>query len=181
MRYSLIDLASVVRQTMPQSFDLIFKSSLRGMTHTVPDAIMVAIATIITQAYRTSTEHVLTYGGRHEFVCPALNYDQYLELKAAWQWLTKEDYTIFNKVHSADFSKQEYFWRKKQDRSSALFDGREVYMIVPARSEKVVRGEIYILETRNCDNLLDGKEAVRLHLPHSDLDITLKTQQLKEA
>ncbi|QVW55614.1 hypothetical protein pEaSNUABM9_00018 [Erwinia phage pEa_SNUABM_9] len=180
MRYSLIDLASVDRQTMPQSFDLVFKSSLRGMTHNVPDAIMVAIAIIITQSYRSCTEHVLTYG-RHEFVCPALNYEQYLELKAAWQWLTKEDYTLFNKVHSADFSKQEYFWRTKQNRSSALFDGREVYMIVPTRSEKVVRGIIYVLETRNCTDLLDGKNAVQLHLPHSDLNITLKSPQLKEA
>ncbi|QVW28569.1 hypothetical protein pEaSNUABM8_00072 [Erwinia phage pEa_SNUABM_8] len=180
MRYSLIDLASVERQTMPQSFDLVFKSSLRGMTHNVPDAIMVAIAIIITQAYRSCSEHVLTYG-RHEFVCPALNYEQYLELKAAWQWLTKEDYTLFNKVHSADFSKQEYFWRKKQERTSALFGGREVYMVIPTLTEKVRRGIIYIVETRNCDSLLDGKEALRMELPHSGMTIDLRSPQLKEA
>lgn len=180
MRYSLIDLASVTRQTMPfKSFDLVFKNSLRGMTHNVPDAIMVAFAIIITRAYQNATEHVLTYG-QHEFVCPALDYNQYLELKAAWQWLTKDDYTLFNKVHSADYSKQEYFFRQNNERTSALFDGREVYMVVPSTMKNPVQGIIYVRETRNCDTLLDFKQNLRLELPHSGLAVELSTPKLKE-
>lgn len=181
MRYSLIDLASVDRQTMPYpSFDLVFNTSLRGMTHNVPDAIMVAIAIIITRAYHSATEHVITYG-RHEFVCPALDYNQYLALKDAWQWLSKDDYTMFNKVHSADFAKQEYFFRLKKERCSAKFDGREVYLIAPARMTKPMRGEILVRETRNCTTLLDGKESLRMNLPQSGIAIDLRTPQLKEA
>ncbi|ANZ48360.1 hypothetical protein BIZ78_gp215 [Erwinia phage vB_EamM_Caitlin] len=175
MRYSLDDLASVVRQTMPfPAFDLTFKSSVnRHIVHTIPEPIMVAFAIIITHAYRSCSAHTLTYG-QHEFHCPALDYDDYLRLKDAWQWLSKDDYTLFNKVHSADFSKQEYFFREKNARVSAMFNGCEVYMVIPTLAAREVHGAVLVRQTQVCDTLLDFPSPVKMHLPHSGADIVLK-------
>lgn len=178
MRYSLDDLASVVRQTMPYpAFDLVFKSSLRGMRHTVPEPIMVAFAIIITHAYRSCSAHTLTYG-QHEFHCPALDYDDYLRLKDAWQWLTRDDYTLFNKVHSADFAKQEYFFRQKNARRSALFNDCEVYMVIPTLAAKDVVGEIVVRQTQLCNTLLDFPSPVRME-PMNDSERRLGMNFIK--
>lgn len=170
MRYSLDDLASVVRQTIPfPAFDLAFNASInRRIVHTIPEPIMVAFAIIITHAYRSCSAHTLTYG-QHEFYCPALDYDEYLRLKDIWQWLSKDDYTLFNKVHSADFSKQEYFFREKNARRSAMFNGCEVYMVIPTLSAKEVQGEILVRQTQVCTTLLDIPSSVHMQPPATEV------------
>lgn len=160
MRIRLIDLASVDRQT--SSVTLTFKSS-QPFVLKVPEAILVGLAMVIMRAYHTATTYRVKYGD-YLFEIDALDYEQYLSLKHVWQWLTNEDYTPYSKVYSADYTAMCHYFRKRNQRTPAIFDGMEVMLVHPAVQSRLMEGTLLVRQTRYCDDLIEPLDNVMPHV-----------------